>query len=100
MCVQCSKGEYASEIISAYDRCFECIPRTHQPDEEKSGCIECLIGSFQIKFHQSKCGECGVGGFCDATDRHYGGFTSCPAGTYNDKTGQTNATACQPCPTG
>ena len=99
-CSQCSPGEYVSKNVTAFDRCFECIPGTYQPYAGATSCNACPIGSFQIKFNQTECEECAAGGYCDATDQRYGGFTPCPAGTYNDKTGQTNITSCQQCPAG
>ena len=41
-----------------------------------------------------------MGGYCDAADQRYVGFTPCPAGTYNDKTGQTNVNSCISCQAG
>ena len=43
---------------------------------------------------------CSKGRYCDSVQKLDGGFTACPPGTYNDKDGQSNITACIECQPG
>jgi hypothetical protein len=99
-CVPCSPGEYANENITAFDKCFPCKPGTYQSEIGASACLNCPSGTFQTEFGKDHCDSCSIGGYCDAVNKFDGGFTPCPPGTYNDKIGQSNTSACQLCPSG
>ena len=119
-CVSCQKGTYAPEDLPAINQCFECSPGNYQNNTGSSNCTVCEEGSYQPEFGKEICIPCAKGGFCDASKQINGGFTACRSGTYNEKDGQsdqsacteclpgtyssvvgaTNSTICEPCPTG
>ena len=59
-------------------------------------------GEFQPKKGQAQCLKCQAGGYCTSEQSGTcdGGFITCQVGTYNNKTGQDDVTACLPCPIG
>ena len=62
--------------------------------------MECPFGEYQPNFGQSACLECAAGGYCNVANSNNGGFISCPTGTFNDKRGQSDESACTKCPVG
>jgi len=100
-CVSCFKGQYATESLLAIDSCFDCRAGQYQPGIGATTCLTCEPGEYQPDRGQDKCIPCATGGYCDAIDTCDGGFTNCPAGTFNDRERQSEKDdACIPCKKG
>ena len=99
-CVSCPNGTYSSEDIFTIDECLPCAPGTYQPQFGSSTCLDCPLGSFQPDIGKNNCDLCSKGGYCNSAQKGDGGFTACPPGTFNDKLGQSDVTACIECPPG
>jgi hypothetical protein len=99
-CVECLPGYYSNDKIVAVNNCFSCSPGEYQPYTNSSKCMKCPVGEYQPNFGQSACLACAVGGYCNVTKSNNGGFTPCPAGTFNDQKGTSNDSACMKCPVG
>jgi hypothetical protein len=98
-CVPCLEGTYAKKVATI-DKCLKCEPGTYQPNKGADECLTCPVGEFQPDPGQTKCKKCPKGGYCNATRGRDGGFIPCTPGTYNDMTGQSDASACRECPKG
>jgi len=100
-CQNCGPGTYRNRAMSS-ENCVPCYAGTHQPDEGTTECISCRKGMYQEAVGQAQCKECREGGYCNTnlTGTCDGGFTPCKIGTYNDKKGQAEETACRQCPRG
>jgi len=59
----------------------------YEPNRGKRECIECKAGGY-CSSNSNIANECG------------GGFIPCEKGTFNNLTGQSNKSACIPCPEG
>jgi len=99
LCQLCQPGTY-QRTPSYKDRCINCQAGEYQPDEGGTECMKCKSGEFQPKEGQAQCLLCRAGGYCasEQTGTCDGGFIPCRVGTYNNETGQSNITACLPCP--
>jgi len=100
-CQSCPPGTYQNTATYA-DKCINCEVGTYQPDKGGKICIQCERGTFQPIVGQTQCLQCRAGGYC-ASEQFgtcEGGFKPCRVGTYNNKTGQDDETACVPCPIG
>ncbi len=97
-CNPCPTGQYSNRVV--LDECFECKPGTYQPDQGSTQCLPCKPGTYQPDSGSSTCISCAAGGYCNSTDATQGGFTPCPAGTYNENLGESDEAACTLCPIG
>jgi len=96
-CKLCSPGHYSNTNLTAINKCFECASGTYQDIEGQSSCKNCPLGEFQPNRGQSVCNICPAGGYCNKFDVCGGGYEACKPGTYNDKQGQSNESACIEC---
>lgn len=101
-CTPCSPGfrEY-------YGECWECVPRTYQPQAGQNECLRCppnttsMAGACSCTtcpqgtkiLSGNTCGVCAAGRFYDA--EHYTGCTRCRPGFFKAKEGLM---PCLPCP--
>lgn len=99
-CVECVPGTYADGVVTAIDECFSCLAGSVEPRHGSTSCQACTPGSFQAARGQTTCEACVSGGYCAAVDTCGGGFTPCPAGTFNANNGSSSEAACSPCPVG
>jgi len=108
-CVECPQGTFTENGPQgtstengtiAVNLCYECPSGTNQSSVGQTKCKGCKPGFFQTLRGQATCDSCARGGYCVDTKSCGGGFTECEAGTYNEKTGQSNRSACIACDMG
>jgi len=99
-CVKCPTGNTANGSVLVIDRCIPCKPGEYQDEEGQSSCKQCSPGKFQPTRGQAECEDCALGGYCNSSNVCGGGFTSCPQGTFNDRSGMSNLADCKECPVG
>merc|ERR1719491_486134 len=99
-CVECPQGTFTTKETSAVNMCLDCLSGSKQPSVGQVKCEPCEPGSFQTERGQETCDSCAPGGYCSSLESCGGGFMECAPGTYNEKPGQNNATACLPCGVG
>jgi len=99
-CVECPQGTFTTNETSAVNMCLDCLSGFKQPSVGQVECVPCEPGFFQTERGQETCDSCAPGGYCSSLESCGGGFMECAPGTYNEKPGQNNATACLPCGVG
>lgn len=87
--IQCpTDAPYSRAGAKSADECFSCSPGTYR-DETVTECTTCPVGHY-CENGQKK--ECPAGRYNDQTGQS--SCQKCPGGTYNAKTGQTQCTEC------
>ncbi|XP_071958404.1 uncharacterized protein [Antedon mediterranea] len=119
---QCDAGHYCTEgvnirapnganntgtggICSAGHECpigtaveIPCIPGSYTPMEQMEACLPCPAGKYCENATVTPL-DCPVGHYCPESTG-YADQYPCPAGSYNNLTGQPNSTNCEYCPPG
>lgn len=102
-CVQSrySKEEDINESLASFK--YSCPPGSYTAEmasQSISDCLKCPDGKINTGCTE----DCPVGFYCNNTynadDTVKQNIYKCPEGTFNDKLGSTNISACLPCPTG
>eukprot|EP00808_Paulinella_micropora_P031445 g38250.t1 len=116
-CDECPAGKY--QPYEHNTTCFDCPPGTYS-EQGDAECLPCASGYASPNANATSCGECTVGKYSLRTNlmitQHVGpstcelcpegrysnknrttDCTDCPAGTFNNITGQTE-TGCKDCP--
>lgn len=74
-----------------------CLPGTYQPHDRQSSCLPCRPGFYCPTKNMTSDFECERGFYCPpGSDRRF----ACPAGTFNNHTGQVYNSSCLGCPPG
>lgn len=90
-CTACSAGYYSGSADSVF--CDPCEMGTISANSGATGCSTCLAGQSTVDVGQSECGPCAPGTFNDTPGDD---CIDVPAGTYQDRSGQTAYKRCNP----